>query len=50
VVAAFFNFALPGLMTGSGQWLFMKAWGGYIFVTFSACGPLGPCVTSNSTS
>jgi hypothetical protein len=22
----------------------------YVFVTFSACGPLGPWVTSNSTS
>ena len=22
----------------------------YTFITFSACGPFGPCVTSNSTS
>ena len=48
---ALFVTRLPGSRPEGGQWLLEQQAGEtYAFVTFSACGPLGPCVTSNSTS
>ena len=47
-----FCFASSGLTTGRWSVAVLEQQAGetYAFVTFSACGPFGPCVTSNSTS
>jgi hypothetical protein len=48
---AFFISRLPGSRPEAVSGYAEKQAGEtYAFVTFSACGPLGPCVTSNSTS
>jgi hypothetical protein len=50
-MVAFFFFALTGPKDRKRSVaLLMQAGETYTFITFSACGPFGPWVTSNSTS